>query len=613
MIKVVHFFDTSNKIEKNITEIPRFLLTNKVGGYCYFSTKPTSRYQGFFIAQNLKLYKIIEDIKIPGKTKEIWNNFWNVERRKDCGLETFFLPHNYNTMVYELDENKDIELTLDVKESYDNRVWGRYYHIQEKNKCIIITFTKKTDYKEDKSQDIIEYELYVVIKPDIIDYKIIDSWIQHYYFGDQERNSPPFERFVYAALKLKAKRLVISASMNLEDALREASYVFDNLEKLKIKENLELRNKIIPKNIHQSKIPFICAQQSLNNLINRVDSTNGIFAGLPWFFQFWSRDELISLKALMITNQYGLVKDILMRYINAINEQGRLPNIFSSNYLGTPPGSTDSIGWLFKRVNDFFEILRNENLVEKYFSQAEVEFIKNRLQYALDQLNKHFVKDQLYYNNALETWMDTQYENDTREGFRIETQALYVNMYKVMYYFTQDFSYKKRENELKDIIRKRFWDGCILADGFNDMTIRPNIFIAAYVYQDLMTIDEWRTCFKNSISHVWLSWGGLATIDTKHHLFWPEYSGENSRSYHRGDSWFWINNLAALVLYRIDAVVFKKYINKILEASSKEILYKGIIGTHAELSSAKSLQSQASLSQAWSNALLIELLNEISV
>ena len=89
------------------------------------------------------------------------------------------------------------------------------------------------------------------------------------------------------------------------------------------------------------------------------------------------------------------------------------------------------------------------------------------------------------------------------------------------------------------------------------------------------------------------------------------YTGENNKSYHRGDSWFWINNLAALVLYKLDKNKFKKYIDKILKASTEEILWKGAISHHAELSSASKLKSQASLMQAWSSAMYVELIREM--
>ena len=167
------------------------------------------------------------------------------------------------------------------------------------------------------------------------------------------------------------------------------------------------------------------------------------------------------------------------------------------------------------------------------------------------------------------------------------------------------------ENILKSKIKNRFWNGKILADGLNDFTIRPNIFIAAYVYQELLTDKEWETCFDNTLKCLWLDWGGLSTIDKNNPMFAPLSTGENIKSYHRGDSWFWINNLAALTLNRINKLKFNKNIKKIIDASTEEILWKGCIGCHSELSSAKELSSNGCFNQAWSNAMFIELIDEV--
>jgi len=206
--------------------------------------------------------------------------------------------------------------------------------------------------------------------------------------------------------------------------------------------------------------------------------------------------------------------------------------------------------------------------------------------------------------------MDTGY-NDTRNGIRIEIQALRLNMYKLMYELTNEKNYLNLEIDLKEKVRKYLWNGSVLADGLNDFTIRPNIFIASYVYPSLLTNDEWSMCFENILPGLWLSWGGLATIDTGNSLFTGQYSGQDNRSYHRGDSWFWLNNLAAIVFNRVNREKFRPNTEKILEASTEEILWKGAIGNASELSSAKSLESQGCVSQAWSSSMFIELIHEL--
>ena len=64
-------------------------------------------------------------------------------------------------------------------------------------------------------------------------------------------------------------------------------------------------------------------------------------------------------------------------------------------------------------------------------------------------------------------------------------------------------------------------------------------------------------------------------------------------------------------MYRINKERFKPYIEKIIDASTGEILWKGFIGHHSELSSAKELKSEGCLCQAWSSAMYLELIKEV--
>ena len=180
-----------------------------------------------------------------------------------------------------------------------------------------------------------------------------------------------------------------------------------------------------------------------------------------------------------------------------------------------------------------------------------------------------------------------------------------------MHELTNNRIYRELEDNLKKEVRDKFWNKKCLADGLDDFTIRPNVFIAYYMYPELLTNKEWITCFDNALKSLWNDWGGVSTIDKNNPLFRPEHTGEINESYHNGDSWFWINNLAAITLYRLDKKRYKKYIYKILEASTKEILWHGAIGHHAELSSSCGLRSEGCLAQAWSAAMYIELINEI--
>jgi len=89
----------------------------------------------------------------------------------------------------------------------------------------------------------------------------------------------------------------------------------------------------------------------------------------------------------------------------------------------------------------------------------------------------------------------------------------------------------------------------------------------------------------------------------------PNYTGANNKSYHRGDSWYWLNNLTAICLMKVNAKKYKKYINTIKQASIKDILWQGGIGSASEVSSAAEQTGSGCLNQAWSDATFLELLN----
>ena len=400
-----------------------------------------------------------------------------------------------------LKATKWTDLLLDVKESYDNNEFGRIYN-SEKN---MVVFNKEGS----------DFRVFVKFKGKF-EKKKNDKWIKREYKDDIKRNSAPFERYVYSPFKFKGT-IVLSAAMDENTVSKQ----------------LKVSKKRMPK------------QSGLDQLLVKNDVV-GLYAGLPWFFQFWSRDELISLKALMLGGKNKEAKSIIMRNLNSISNDGRLPN---QTFPLQEKTNADGIGWLFKRVQDF-----------QRWSKSERELIIEKLEGSIKNISSHYIKEGLVYNNALETWMDTEWGGDDRSGFRIEIQCMFLNMLKLAYTFTRDENYLKEEEKMKKLVRDKFWNGKYLADGLDDWTKRPNVFIAAYIYPELLTKKEWEKCFQNILPSLWLSWGGLSTIEKRHPLYCKRHTGESTQSYHRGDSWFWMNNLAAIVMIRASKPFFKKFI-----------------------------------------------------
>ena len=190
-------------VKKNVSDDAGFLLANKKGSYLSLFNAPSSRYQGlfYFDEKTADMYKFIENIEVIGSNEisRLKNGFYFVERLKGSAIESFLMPKNFNSLVYELSSKSEIDLILDCKSSYDNREWGRNYEIFEEKGCVIVKFTKKTDGREDSSDRIKEFILYLAIKSDVNSYSKNNKWIERDYICDKERNSLPFKRHVYNA------------------------------------------------------------------------------------------------------------------------------------------------------------------------------------------------------------------------------------------------------------------------------------------------------------------------------------------------------------------------------------------------------------------------------
>lgn len=569
-----------------------FLLTNGLGDYTLFSSTPKSRYEGVFFRDGNQLFKAINHIALRDPVSKLTNNLWSVERQRGSIIESFCMPYGQHALLYDLSEPAEIDVYLDCKEINDNREWGRTYEFTTEQECAVIHFSKKNDPREENKG---EYDMYLAIHGDSIDALHVDRWKPEDYSYDQERNSPPGARWIYHGVKLRASSVAFGFSKDKQKAIDTAKKVFayrDDIKKQEEERASEFDHKEMMTG--DTDVGYLCSQFALEQLIVQLPGKEAnLYAGLPWFFQFWARDSAISAKGLAMIGHQETAKKILLSLLDDITPQG-IPTKDVNAHLN----AADAPGWIFLRLFDFHHA--------GLLTEEETKQVAHAVTAYLEGIQ---LQDGLVVNNPLETWMDTNPGNDPRDGARIEINALVLGACRL--YHSVTGSAHKMEKPLAQKVKEVFWNGAYLNDGADDDTIRPNVFIAAYAYRDLLTNDEWVMCFKKIVPSLWLEWGGFATIDKKNSLFIDTYTGEDNRSYHRGDSWFWLNNLAAIVLYRTDRAAFQEHIGKIIKASTHELLYLGVTGFAAEVSDAKELSSKGCWAQAWSNALYIELVNEL--
>lgn len=570
-MKVTHFLSENKKTSKEVKDVS-FLTSNNVGDFLWLGgEKIESRYEGWFCRlpqrsdfDNSKenffnLFRIIENIVVVGDgVFELQNEINHIKRKRGSFWELFCLREDSHTLVYEISKRLKIDVFFDVKEAYST--------------------DETVNFKVEKEEDVwvVQFDngIFLAINGERLE--VVSKKEEHFYNYDKKRNSPPFQRNVFCGVSLYGKRVIFSVSRNKKEAVKEVKKVF-------------LREVVKEKD----EIDVICAKRALKGFLVLEDDP-GLYAGFPWFFHFWQRDEAVALRSFFsINSEKG--KKIFFRLLESGFKKGPLGVV-----------NIDAIYWTFKRAED---VLPFCDVIEK-------EKIRRYLKKYLEEFLWAFTEDDFAINRPYETWMDTL----ERSGARIEIQTMRLYMYKLAGKLAKRRSekifYKKMEKQMKKKVKKVFFDGKNLYDGYYpqknilEKIIRPNIFIAYYFYPELLTKGEWKSCFDSALSALWLEWGGVATVDKENSNFFIEHTGEDSKSYHQGDSWFYINNITAICLFRLDKKRYKEYIKKIMEASRKEMLWKGAVGHHGELSSAVELRSEGCVSQLWSVATYLEAKKE---
>jgi glycogen debranching enzyme len=574
------------------------LLTNGIGSFFHFSPFPFSKYQGFFFNEDMNLFKTIDSIKTSSeKITKIVYKLHEFEVFYKGFSDKFFLPKGKNALIYETNSKFPIILTFDCRQADDTRFWGRYYNVYSEDNVIIVQYSKINDSRE-KTQE--EYEVYTAIVSKNPEFSLVNSWEDVKYPFDAFRNDS-YTRALYHALSIKSRRLAISSSTNKELAIKQAKEAFENIENLRSKaEEQAIFSEKIKTNNENVTLAYNFSLNALKSLKVKDKEYQGVYAGLPWFFHFWTRDSALSAKALLSADEKEFAKSLLLEFIFKINNDGLIPNRFPSSSLN----SIDSTGLVFLRIFDFL----------KEFNAKEISQLKDKLKEALIRILTFHSADDIILSKPNESWMDT----NLREGALIEVQCLQLSMYSLLKKLASlskdnnvyDFA-KQQENSLKNKVRSSFFKDGNLLDSLSSSTLRPNVFLAYYFYSELLSDKEWESVFDNSLKKLFLEWGGLSTIDFTNPRFTSLHTGMDNKSYHNGDSWFFLNNLAALCLNRLNKTKYKKYIDKIINASTEDILNKGIFGFHSELSSASHQDASGCLAQAWSSALYVEMIEEI--
>ena len=346
---------------------------------------------------------------------------------------------------------------------------------------------------------------------------------------------------------------------------------------------------------------------------------NGIYAGLPWFNEYWGRDMFISFPgACLVTGQFDVAKKILKDFVEL---QDTDPD---SETYGRIPNRANLEGILYNTTDGTPRLVIQALEVAKY--SGDTEFLHElypAIKMSIDASIKNYTDEKGYLTHAdADTWMDVK-----RNGIPGSPRGNRANDIQALWYaqlvagseiaaLMDDMGSAEEWSGLAVLLASNFErDFCNKAesyiydhlntDGSPDIQFRPN---QLYCF-DLLHDDE----FKQKVTRrAWeelvYPWGvaSLAQWDKQfhpQHENWHYYHKDDA--YHNGTIWLWNNGIAMqrMIEYgQVDAAW------ELFKNMNRQALHEGAVGSLSENADAHPREGQkwvkrsGTFLQAWSNA-----------
>ena len=346
---------------------------------------------------------------------------------------------------------------------------------------------------------------------------------------------------------------------------------------------------------------------------------NGIYAGLPWFNEYWGRDMFISMPgACLVTGQFEVAKQILKDFVKLQDTDpesetyGRIPN--RANLEGILYNTTDGTPRLVIQALELAEYSGDTEFLEEIYPAIKMSINASIANYT-DK------KGYLTHADA-DTWMDVK-----RNGIPGSPRGNRANDIQALWYeqltagsriaaLMDDISSAEEWSGLAQMLAGNFeHDYCdkensmiydhLNADGTPDMQFRPN---QLYCF-DLINDDEFKQrVTRRSWEELVYPWGvaSLAQWDQQfhpQHENWHYYHKDDA--YHNGTIWLWNNGIAMqrMIEYgQIDAAW------ELFKNMNRQALHEGAVGSLSENADAHPrdgktwVNRSGTFLQAWSNA-----------
>ncbi|MDZ7292955.1 MAG: hypothetical protein ONB44_24465 [candidate division KSB1 bacterium] len=349
----------------------------------------------------------------------------------------------------------------------------------------------------------------------------------------------------------------------------------------------------------------------------------GLYAGLPWFNNFWGRDTFISLPgATLVTSNFADAREILLSFArfqlrnSSDRRDGRIPNRIQPGEIIY--NTADGTGWFVRAARDYVEYSGDTSFVRLIFPSVEYA-INASLQHAVDSLGF------LTHADA-ETWMDAvgpQGPWTPRGNRAVEIQALWFEQLHAgirLAEFAGQPQHVRKWKIAAEKLRKNFsrffyeastgglYDH-LDTDGTPDRQLRPNqIFALTVPSQPLVSPKVAAQVLRTVVTKLTYPYG-VASLSQDDDHFHPYHHHEpfyvQDAAYHNGTVWTWLSGpvITALVRSGHENLAFE-----LLRDAVQQILHRGTFGTQSELLDALAHPGEAyprlsgTFSQAWNLA-----------
>lgn len=357
------------------------------------------------------------------------------------------------------------------------------------------------------------------------------------------------------------------------------------------------------------------AKLSLDALLMN-QRTKGIFAGLPWFNNYWGRDTFISLPgATLVTGRFDEARDILISFgryqqdDTLSTDYGRIPNVVTTKE--TAYNTADATPRFVLVAKDYVERSGDRGFV------AEVYPIIKR---SIDGTIKYHTDTLGFLTHAdAETWMDAVGPSgpwSPRGNRANDIQALWVQQLEAGAWFAtlsgdenaavrwRSLAVRVRTNFLKEFVSATNIHDHLNRDGTADHHLRPNQIFAVPLLHDSIRAKILKTV-ATKLTYEY----GVASLSQEDVDFHPYHQlpglYPKDAAYHNGTVWTWLQGpiISELCHFNRQELAARVSVNTV-----HQILDRGAVGTQSELLDAiprngnREPDRSGTVSQAWNLA-----------